>query len=585
MHLGAIGDPSTTRGLLFMVIFCYVAVMRYIYFTAIVFFSACNTGQQKDNTEPSSANNEKVILRTDTVYVTRNADITPANSYSDLFMDSTAIGRFIQQKKLTDDEAKSFRSFYNYRNLQFAWFTSQGFTEQAKSFWSLQDKLSNNSADKSLRNKMDALLNNDSLVISRYDTSILNTELSITTAYLRFYSTNRNKTLFANTSAEKAIPVKKENILALADTILLQHNDSSVSNKAASQYSLLKQKLQLYTTAVKQGGWRMIPLTAKQIKKGTSSPAVALIKKRLQLTGDFSSADSSNNFNDSLVTAIKNYQQHNGMRPTGLITDTIRRSLNVPADKRIQQIIINLNRMQWMPAIEEANYITVNIPDFMLYAFENNAQVFTMPVVVGKEGTHTTMFSGNLDQIVFSPYWNIPASIVKNEILPKMKADPNYLKLKHMEIVGKSDSLPTIRQLPGADNALGKVKFLFPNRYDIYFHDTNAKDVFKKDVRAVSHGCIRLADAEKMATYLLRNKSEWTPEKINTAMNNGKEQYVKLNPAMPVNITYFTAWVDENGQLNFRDDVYGNDKKITQMMFNNYVPAATAATKDSSIKK
>ncbi|MDB5198648.1 MAG: hypothetical protein JWO92_611 [Chitinophagaceae bacterium] len=558
--------------------------MRYIYFTAIILFSACNSGQQKSNTVNSATDSEKVIVRADTIYLTRNAGITPANSYSDLFLDSTAIEQYIQSNKLPEDEAKSFRSFYNYRNLQFAWFTSLGFTEQAKGFWNLQDRFSNKT-NKILRNKMDTLLNMDTLIISRFDTSIVNTELSLTAAYLQFYKNHRNKTLFANLSPEKAIPVKKENTVLLADTMLAQYTDSSTGSRTSSSYFLLKQKLQLYNSIAKQGGWRMIIFTVKQIKKGTASPTVALIKRRLQLTGDMNGNDSSNIFNDSLIAVIKNYQRHNGMKATGIITDTLIRSLNIPVDKRIQQIIINLNRMQWMTPIQDANYITVNIPGFMLYAIENNTKVFEMPVVVGKEGTHTTMFNGNLDQIVFSPYWNIPASIVRNEILPKMKADPNYLTSKHMEIVGKNDTLPAIRQLPGQDNALGKVKFLFPNRYDIYFHDTYAKDIFKRDVRAVSHGCIRLADAEKMANYLLRNNSTWTPEKIHTAMNSGREQYVKLNPGMPVTITYFTAWVDETGQLNFRDDVYSNDKRISLMMFGNYVLPTSSSANDSVLKK
>lgn len=557
--------------------------MRYLYFTALILFSACNTGGQKQTTQSSTTDSGKVIVRNDTIYLTRNADITPANSYSDLFLDSTALEQFIQAKKLSGDDAKSFRSFYNYRNLQFAWFTSLGFTEQAKGFWNLQDKYGGKT-DRSLRNRMDTLLNMDTLIISRFDTSILNTEFALTNAYLQFYKNNRDKTLFANLSPEKVIPVKKQDVVSLADTMLLQRIDSAGSNKASSQYLLLKQKLQLYNSIAKKGGWRTIIFTAKQIKKGTSSPTIALIKNRLQLTGDMNGNDTSKIFNDSLITAIKNYQQHNGMKATGIITDTLIRSLNVPIDKRLQQIIINLNRMQWMPAMQDANYITVNIPEFMLYTFENNTKVFEMPVVVGKEGTNTTMFNGNLDQIVFSPYWNIPASIVKNEILTKIKSDPNYLKSKHMEIIGKNDTLPTIRQLPGQDNALGKVKFLFPNRYDIYFHDTYAKDIFKKDVRAASHGCIRLADAEKMANYLLRNNSAWTPEKINAAMNGGKEQYVKVNPAMAVTITYYTAWVDETGQLNFRDDVYANDKKISQMMFGNYVLPKSSAI-DTLMKK
>lgn len=559
--------------------------MRYLYFILVLFFCACNSADQNKNTGTTSTESGNTIVRNDTVYITKNVEITPANSYSDLFMDSAAIEQFIQQKKLSADDAKSFHSFYNYRNLQFAWFTSLGFTEQAKGFWNLQDKFNAGKSDKALRSRMDTLLNNDSLVVSRYDTSILNTELSLTNAYLQFYKTNRDKTLFASISPEKSIPVKKENAVTLADTLLAQKMDSSKDNKAGNQYFLLKQKLQQYNAIAKQGGWQTIVFTSKQIKKGTASPAILLIKKRLQLTGEMSGKDSTNIFNDSLVTAVKHYQRNNGMKQSGFITDTLVRSLNVAVDKRIQQLIINFNRMQWMPATQDATYLTVNIPDFMLYAFENNAKVFDMPVVVGKEGTNTTLFNGNLDQIVFSPYWNIPASIVQREILPKIKADPNYLKSKHMEIVGKNEALPTIRQLPGADNALGKVKFLFPNRYDIYFHDTNAKELFNKNVRASSHGCIRLADAEKMANYLLKNNTAWTPEKVHAAMNNGKEQYVKLSPAMPVSITYYTAWVDENGQLNFRDDIYGNDKKISQMMFGNYVMPSTIVAKDTARKK
>jgi murein L,D-transpeptidase YcbB/YkuD len=556
--------------------------MRYLYLLIIFFFSACTT---EDKTNNASSDAGKIVVRTDTIYLTRNAEITPANSYSDLFLDSASVEQFILQKKLSEEDAKSFRSFYNYRNLQFAWFTSLGFTEQAKGYWNMQDKFKGSETDKKLRSRMDSLLNNDSLVISRYDTSILNTELSLTNAYLQFFKINRYKTLFAGVSPEKVIPVKKENAVALADSILKLRTDSSSGNRAATQYLQLKQKLQIYNNIAKEGGWRMLVFTSKQLKKGSSSSTILYIKKRLQQTGEMSGNDTTALFNDSLVTAIKNYQLHNGMKPTGIITDTLIRSINIPVDKRIQQIIINLNRMQWMPAVQETNYLTVNIPEFMLYAYENNSRTLEMPVVVGKEGTNTTMFSGNLDQIVFSPYWNIPVSIVKNEILPQMKSNPNYLKSKRMEIVGKNDSLPTIRQLPGAENALGKVKFLFPNRYDIYFHDTNAKDIFKKDVRAVSHGCIRLADAEKVANYLLRNNSEWTSEKIHTAMNNGKEQFVKLNPSMPVSITYFTTWVDETGALNFRDDVYSNDKKISQMMFGNYAMPSTSAPADTVKKK
>ncbi|MEJ7627297.1 MAG: L,D-transpeptidase family protein [Ferruginibacter sp.] len=530
---------------------------------ALLFFSCTSKNKNDSNGTGSTTSVTQVITRTDTLYVVRNIDITPANAYSDLFLDSSAVDQYISSNNLTEEEQKSVKSFYNYRNLQFAWFTTQGFTEQAKGFWNLQDKLGSE-ANKSLRSRMDTLLNMDTLSLSRFDSSIFKTELALTQAYLQFYKSNRDKTQFLNLSPEMAIPVKKQKTSVLADTIVLQRTDSS--SGSATQYNLLKQKLQQYNALLKNHGWTIINFSARQIKKGTSSPAISIIKKRLQLTGDMITGDTTAVFNDSLVAVIKSYQLRNGMKPSGNITDTLIRSLNVPVEKRIQQIIINLSRAQWMPATTESNYISVNIPDYLLTVYENNAKAFDIPVAVGKEGTNTTMFTGELNQVVFSPYWNIPASIVQRDILPKMKGNPNYLKSRNMEQVGKNDSLPVIRQLPGKGNSLGKVKFLFPNRYDIYFHDTNAKDVFNKDKRAVSHGCIRLAEAEKLATYLLRNNN-WTLEKVQGAMNAGKEQYVKVNPVMPVVITYYTAWVDETGQLHFRDDIYNNDDKLRQMMF------------------
>lgn len=191
-----------------------------------------------------------------------------------------------------------------------------------------------------------------------------------------------------------------------------------------------------------------------------------------------------------------------------------------------------------------------------------------MDVVVGADATRTVIFSDTLSRIVFSPYWGVPTSIVQNEVLPAMKKDPNYLSKKGMERIGGSDANPLIRQKPGAGNALGRVKFLFPNSYSIYFHDTPSKGAFARESRAFSHGCIRLSKPQDLADYLLRNDSTWTPEKIKKAMFGEKEITVNLPKAerRPVMIGYFTAWVD-NGQLNFRDDVYGNDAKLAAELF------------------
>jgi len=186
---------------------------------------------------------------------------------------------------------------------------------------------------------------------------------------------------------------------------------------------------------------------------------------------------------------------------------------------------------------------------------------------VGKEGHNTMMFNGDLNQVVFSPYWNVPPSIVSKEILPAISRNPGYLAKENMEITGNEDGLPVIRQRPGGKNALGRVKFLFPNSFNIYFHDTPSKSLFEKDKRAYSHGCIRLKEPEKLANYVLRNQPEWTPEKIEEAMNSGEQKFVKVKDPIPVVITYYTAWVDENGQLNFRDDIYGHDANLAGKMF------------------
>ncbi|MEX1132183.1 MAG: L,D-transpeptidase family protein, partial [Flavobacteriales bacterium] len=173
--------------------------------------------------------------------------------------------------------------------------------------------------------------------------------------------------------------------------------------------------------------------------------------------------------------------------------------------------------------------------------------------------------------------WTVPASITRGEILPAMKRDPNYLKKKNMEIIGGSASNPKIRQKPGANNALGRVKFLFPNSYSIYFHDTPSKGGFAREQRAFSHGCIRLSQPQELAEYLLRNDSTWTTDKIKSAMFGGRETYVRLKEKRPVTIGYFTAWVDGEGRLNFRDDVYGHDARLASELFHEEAASATVA--------
>jgi murein L,D-transpeptidase YcbB/YkuD len=513
-----------------------------------------------------SASDSSQAKAPDSTTIIRDESITEANAYSDLFLDSNAVESFIQKDKIDEADATTLRNFYKARNYEFAWFATDGPTEQARGLWSLYasegDSAKKEPAEK-LSERMDTILQRDSLSIMKNDSSFVQTELTLTRQLIEYASEHPEH--ISSQNIYSLVPAKKQDPLQLADSILNKQKNAEqyTSNKT---YTSLKQQLATYYSISKNGGWQPIQ-NAANLKKGSKSPAVTAIKKRLQLTKEYPGTDTTNVYSDSLASAIKTFQLHNGFKPTGQINDSVIAAMNVPVQDRIAQILINMNRAMWMPPSSDSNRLQVDIPSYMLYAYEGNRKVFEMPVIVGKEGNSTVMFSGDINEIVFSPDWNVPESIVKNEIMPAMKKDPAYLKKHHMEKTGGSDSLPGIRQLPGKDNSLGRVKFLFPNSHDIYLHDTPDKNLFAKNDRALSHGCIRVADAQKLAEYLLRDQSDWNTQKIQSAMNGGKEQSVKLKQEERVSITYYTAWVDDAGMMNFRNDVYGHDKEAAARMF------------------
>lgn len=502
----------------------------------------------------------------------RDYSITKANSYSDLFLDSAGMERFLSSKGLADSITRRIRSFYNSRNYQFAWFTTSGLTEQARAFWNLHDYVityDNDTSlrDKSLQKKMDGLTAEEVLSVTN-SAEFRNIELTLTQHFIQYIRSNYNRGYVKRKEMERFIPYKKQNVLQVADSLLSKkHKDNKYFENVNEPYRLLKEQLQKYYDVTKSGGWPAISTSAKTLKKGVSNAAVPLLKKRLQISGQMPGTDTSLIFTDTLEAAVKLFQQSLGYTSTGVVNAQLIKDLNVPAERRLSQLLVNMDRMRWMPKEPSGQLIEVNIPEFVLHVYEDNKKAFDMNVVVGKEGHNTVSFNGNLSTVVFSPYWNVPPSIVTKELLPKMASNPDYLASQEMEVTGNEGGLPVIRQKPGEKNSLGKVKFLFPNSFNIYFHDTPAKSLFSQDKRAYSHGCIRLAEPEKMAQYLLKDNPEWTPDKIYTAMNQDKEQYVKLKKRIPVLISYYTAWVDENGMLNFRDDIYQHDKDLRSKMF------------------
>ncbi|MET0637036.1 MAG: L,D-transpeptidase family protein [Chitinophagaceae bacterium] len=500
----------------------------------------------------------------------RDHSIAMANSYNSLFFDSSQLEPFIKAETLTDSLTDRIRSFYNSRNFQYAWFDSSGLAEQAHSFLNMQSQYINYARDSSVYNpQLSQLL--DSLT-SRPDTMAyqitandrLKYELLLTEYFFKYaLKAYQGDNKINAQDLGWFIPRKKLDLTAVLDSVIGKKGNGNYE-PVSRQYNLLKTALLKYYTIEKQGKWDSIQLGQAFTQPGQSADAIRQIKERLILTGDLAIPDTTAIFDTALVAAVKHFQRRYGLKEDGAIDKNLMAELNRPIEQRIRQILINMERIRWVSADLPSDYLLVNIPAYTLYVYEDGKLNWTMGVVVGAVAHNTVIFQGDMKYVVFSPYWNVPPSIIKNEILPGIKRNPRYLAQKNMEWNGGN-----VRQKPGPSNSLGLVKFLFPNSYNIYLHDTPSKSLFAETNRAFSHGCIRLSQPEKLADYLLRNDTAWTPDKIHAAMNAGKEKYVTLKKTVPVFIGYFTAWVGSNGDLNFRDDVYGHDKKMEAKMFTN----------------
>jgi murein L,D-transpeptidase YcbB/YkuD len=502
---------------------------------------------------------------------TCNTAINAANACNNLFFDSTALEKYITQHNVQDSAADILRSFYYGRNFEFAWFTKYAVTEQCRQFWSL---LSYNTAslkdsaayDTALSKRMPDLTAEDSLWANGRSSFYVDLELRLTHALICTLQNEGNRV--TPELLQKFLPPQKTQVMETAENLIADSTAGTADKDADLAYARLKTELVKYYTAAKKGGWQKIPYSGKRLKPGDNAPNIPLLRLRLAATVEYSGADTSSPVYDSaLIPAVKQVEKTFGYEPDGVLYDSLLKDLSVAAINRVEQLVVNMQRIKWMPQMAGGRFINANIPEYLLHVYEARKKAFDMNVVVGKQGSATVTFTGSLTEIVFSPYWNIPPSIVKKEILPGMQDDADYLAKKHMEIKGYKNGLPVVRQLPGEGNSLGRVKFLFNNSYNIYFHDTPAKDLFSRRKRAYSHGCIRLADPVKMAAYLLDDNKEWTADKIAHAMDSTKETYVPLKKKVPVIISYYTAWPDEDGRLNLRDDVYGHDQESEEQLF------------------
>jgi murein L,D-transpeptidase YcbB/YkuD len=322
----------------------------------------------------------------------------------------------------------------------------------------------------------------------------------------------------------------------------------------------------------------------EKIKPNDKHVAVPLIRDRLSYTDlkpDTLMRDSLR-YDEALVSAVKWFQLRHGLEPDGIIGAATVKFLNQSFKDKAEVIKLNMERLRWAPETYGDNYIAVNIPEYKLRVFENKKQVMDMKVIVGAPETPTPVFTDTLRHVVFSPAWNVPTSIIKNEIIPRLQLDSSYYSSKNYlfykggvpidpvaeiwrDQIINPYSLNVI-QLPGPDNSLGRVKFVMPNHMNIYLHDTPGQRLFKRYSRALSHGCIRLDEPAELAKFLLKDQKGWDEDAINKAMNSDQSATLSLKKSYRVQLEYYTAWVDENGQVNFREDIYGHDKFQLSLM-------------------
>jgi len=330
----------------------------------------------------------------------------------------------------------------------------------------------------------------------------------------------------------------------------------------------------------------LLPDSPRPLKPGDIYAGTSRLARLLALLGDlpenFVHSNTEGRYQGDLVEAVRHFQSRHGLAANGTLDALTLKKLNIPLSRRVEELQLAMERMRWLPHQFQRPPIVVNIPEFRLYAVNAEYRTaFTMNVVVGKAyGHQTPVFANEIKSVIFRPYWNVPQSIVDAELIPHFKKNPSYFSANSYEIVDKKGSVVgegagsretvaqlhagrwRVRQTPGPENALGLLKFEFPNQYDVYMHGTPAKELFSRTRRDFSHGCIRVEDPVALAKWVMLSMPEWSEESIRAAMNGEKTMEVKLKQPIPVLILYSTAVVLEGGEVHFYDDIYGLDAAL-----------------------
>lgn len=357
--------------------------------------------------------------------------------------------------------------------------------------------------------------------------------------------------------------------------ILAQSSEPALDPQSAQR---TEDALKHYRAIAAKGGWPMITAEAKYAA-GLEGPDVELLRRRLVITGDLFTVESSGPYNDELIAGVKRFQLRNGLLATGLVGPRTLAALNVPVEKRVQQLEASIQRMQTIGFKFGERYVVVNIPAAYAEAIEGDKVVRRYRVIVGKSEKPSPTVTSQINNVNLNPTWTVPSSITRHEIAARMRKEPGYLARMHMQVLdGRGNALDpasvdwsegkvpdvTVRQDPGEWNALGRLRIDMPNSYAVYMHDTNQRNLFANADRFDSHGCVRVDNVRDLAAWLLKDTPNWDRAQIDASIATNQRQDIKLTKSVPVAWIYLTAWMSRDGVVQFRNDVYDQDTQLNE---------------------
>lgn len=352
---------------------------------------------------------------------------------------------------------------------------------------------------------------------------------------------------------------------------------------ASPRYQRLREALQSHRRIAEQGGWPEVPAGGK-LARGDEHPRCAIARRRLVLSGDIADTSGGATFDAALERGVRSFQARHGLVADGKIGDTTLAALRVPVADRIRTLEMNLERARWVTHSPPEPYIRVNIPEFRLRLVNGGVDSMVMRVVVGQPSNPTPVFSDLMTYLEFNPVWRLPRRLVAEEVLPGYRRDRRYFEKHQMRVLQTSRrGLPEVdpasvawhsisadtfhylvQQDPGPENPLGQIKFMLPNEYDVYLHDTSARGYFRRDARALSHGCVRVEKPLALADYVLRGRPQGEPDSVRAIVESRLTRRISAPTAIPVHVEYWTAWVDTAGAVNFRPDLYHLDARMRE---------------------